>query len=205
MQVYNIIVVFRELRLTELLRQHVHGLLAGLPPPIITEIPNQLLALAFPDHQIECQFANRRLEVRDRRGQEVGRQLFCEIAVAALAKVKESGSQDVNAYGLNYDVVVPVTGHDRAGAYVSTYIGDLSRIEGAFGGSVTDVGIKATIEGECEINLSLEALPDRPEMLKAHVNYHFASPNVPADAQSLQALIQRMYEALFRALRTLPG
>ena len=202
---YNVVVVFRELRLSELLRKSVRELLPTLPPPMITELPNQLLAIVFPDLQVDCQFANRRLHANDRQAGEVGRQLFCEIVVAAVSRAKEAGNQTINAFGLNYDVLVPMTTYERAGQYVEKYLAERSGIAAAFGGSVTNAGIKTTIRSDCEVNFDLEALSDQPQILKAHVNYHFDGQEPPADAPGLHELIADKYQAFFRALAALPN
>lgn len=202
--VYNIVVVFRELRFTDLLRTAVRQLLPAYPNPLITEVPNQLIGVLYADQQIECQFANRRVEVRDRRGL-VGATPFCEIAVAATQKAVESGSQPIVSYGFNYTMLIPLEADSRAGQYVLKYLSEPERLGEAFGGKVTDVGINATVEADCEVNFDLGGVPDASNMLKAHGNYHFKDAEPPGEADKVRVALEAKYEDFCRALNALPG
>jgi len=205
---YNFIVVFRELRLNEVLLTLARKLLPVLPNPLVTEIPNQLIGVVYPDHAIQCQFANRRIDVRHTpRSEMVGEEPFCDVAVAAVEKTRESGNQDVIAYGFNYDVLMPLRDYDRPGQYVvSRFIANANLLTAIFGGKVEDGAIKVTISGEdCQVNFDLEGIPpDAPNRLKAHVNYHFADRLPPKDAAALCQVMQQKYGDFFRALQALP-
>lgn len=200
---YNFVVVFRELRLNELLLTYARKLLPTLPNPLVTEVPNQLIAVVYPDLSLQCQFANRRVDVRQTGRGPVGEPPFCEIGVAAVEKAKESGSQQIVAYGFNFDVLIPLKVHDTAGQYVATYLADKESVGAIFGGSIKDAGVKVSISAECEVNFDLEGLPDAPNVLKAHVNYHYPDKSPPTDPAELCRLMQQKQEEFFRALNAL--
>lgn len=205
---YNFIVVFRELRLNEALLMHARRLLPALPNPLVTEIPNQLIGVVYPDHSIQCQFANRRVDIRHTpRSGLVGEAPFCEVAVAAVERARESGSQDVVAYGFNYDVLMQLRDYDRPGQYVvQRFLANPNVLAAIFGGTVADGRITVIIAaGDCQVNFDLEGFPpDAPNLLKAHVNYHFTDHAPPNDAAELCQLMQQKYEDFFRALQALP-
>lgn len=205
---YNFIVVFRELRLNEVLLMGVRRLLPALPNPLVTEIPNQLIGVVYPDHAIQCQFANRRVDIRHSpRTEMVGEEPFSDVAVAAVERAKESGSQDVIAYGFNYDVQMQLRDYDSPGQYiVNRFIANPNLLTAIFGGHIEDGKINVSIAGgDCRVNFDLEGIPpDAPNLLKAHVNYHFADQAPPNDAGALRELMQQQYEEFFRALQALP-
>lgn len=205
---YNFIVVFRELRLNEVLLMHARRLLPALPSPLVTEIPNQLIGVVYPDHAIQCQFANRRVDVRHTpRTEVVGEAPFCDVAVAAVERARESGSQDVVAYGFNYDVLMNLRDYERPGQYVvQRFLAKPNVLATIFGGPVEDGRITVTIAGgDCHVNFDLEGFPpEARNQLKAHVNYHFAGHTPPSDAAELCQAMQQKYEEFFRALQALP-
>ena len=205
---YNFIVVFRELRLNEALLTHARRLLPALPNPLVTEIPNQLIGVVYPDHAIQCQFSNRRVDVRHTpRSEVVGEEPFCDVALAAVERARESGSQDVVAYGFNYDVLMQLRDYDRPGQYiVSRFLANPSLLAATFGGNVVDGGVKVIIAGnDCQVNFDLESIPpDAPNLLRVHVNYHFADQSPPNGAAELCELMQEKHQDLFRALQALP-
>jgi hypothetical protein len=204
---YNFIVVFRELRLNDMLLTHARRLLPTLPNPLVTEIPNQLIGVVYPDHSIQCQFANRRVEVRHTsRSGLVGEAPFCDVAVAAVERARESGSRDTVAYGFNYDVLLG--NYDKPGQYITArFLADPNLLAAIFGGSIEDAAVKITVgTSDCRVNFDLEGVPpDAPTVLKAHINYHFADPSPPNDASELCQLMQQKHGDFFRALQALPA
>lgn len=208
LRAYNFMVVFRELRLNETLLTHARRLLPTLPNPLVTEIPNQLIGVVYPDQSIQCQFANRRVQVtHTSRTGLVGEAPFCEIAIAAVERARESGSQDIIAYGFNFDVLFrELRNYHSPGQYIARFLVDPNLLAGIFGGSVEDAGVKVTIgTTDCQVNFDLEGVPpEAPTELKAHVNYHFASPSPPSDASELCRLMEQKHGDFFRALAALP-
>jgi len=206
---YNFIAVFRELRLNELLLRHARRLLPTLPNPLVTEIPNQLIGVVYPDHSIQCQFANRRVVVtHTSRNGIVGEAPFCDVAVAAVERARESGSRDIVAYGFNFDVFTKLRDYDRPGQYIiARFLADPNLLAAIFAGSVEDAGVKVTVaRADCQVNFDLEGQPpDAPTELKAHVNYHFADQSPPNDASELCQLMRQKHEDFFRALQALPA
>jgi hypothetical protein len=206
LRAYNYIVVFRELRLNEMLLTSARRLLPALANPLVTEIPNQLIGVVYPDHSIQIQFANRRVEVRH-ASELVGEAPFCEIAIAAVQKARDAGNQDVIAYGFNFDVLfTQLRDYHGPGQYIAKFLADPSLLAAIFGGSVEDAGIKVTIRTtDCQVNFQLEGTPpEAPTALKARVNYHFTDQPPPNDPSDLCRLMEQKYGDFFRALGALP-
>lgn len=65
---YNMAVVFRSLGFGQILSQLARRLLPKHPSPLIMETPNQIPAIVHPDRRIDCQFADRRVRVAEKRG-----------------------------------------------------------------------------------------------------------------------------------------
>jgi hypothetical protein len=204
---YNFIVVFRDLRLNEVLLTYARKLLPTLPNPLVTEIPNQLIGIVYPDHSIQCQFADRRVVVaQTSRTGLPGEAPFCDVAIAAVAKAIESGNRDTVAYGFNFDVLLK--GYDKPGQYITArFLADPNLLAAIFGGTIEDAGVTIAVgTSDCRVTFDLEGVPrDAPNILKAHVNYHFADPSPPSDASKLCQLMQQKHGDFFRALQALPA
>jgi len=188
---YNIVVVFRELKFGPMLSEPARRLLEGHPSPLITEIPNQVLAVVYPDRQIQCEFADRRVKVTDGRGTEPGAEPFAQVVINATQAAGRASAAQIVAYGYNYELHIPV-GEEDAGAFLRTrFLSEAAKIGQAFGGTVGPVGISASVRlaDDCQANFGIEPIPERPGYAKAHVNYHYEgkSPSLQSDELSAQA------------------
>lgn len=202
---YNIVVVFRELKFGRVLSELARKLLQGHPSPLITEIPDQVLAVVYPDRQIQCQFANRRVDVRDNRGTTPGTEPFPQVAINAVNAAREASGAEIVAYGYNYELDMPL-GEGDAGAFLrTTFLKRPSEIGDAFGGTVGAVGISAsvTLPGGCRASFDIGSIPERPAYAKAHVNYHYERMEPPTDAGALAEEAEHRYGEFRAALEKL--
>jgi hypothetical protein len=183
---YDIVVVFAELRFGPVLSELARRLLPGHPAPLITEIPNQVLAVVYPDRQIQCEFANRRATVRDSRGGQPGAEPFGQVAINAVGAAREAGAPRIVAYGYNYELHMPL-GNGDAGAFLRTrFFRQPDEIGQAFGGRGGPVGIGASVTlSDCEVKFDIAPIPERSGYAKAHVNYHYEGREPPPDAEAL--------------------
>jgi hypothetical protein len=202
---YNIVVVFRELKFGPVLSELARKLLHGHPSPLITEIPNQVLAVVYPDRQIQCQFANRRVDVRDSRGTTPGAEPFPQVVINAVDAAREASGEKIVAYGYNYELDMPL-GEGDAGAFLrTTFLKRPGEIGDAFGGTVAAVGISAsvTLPGGCQATFGIGPIPERVGYAKAHVNYHYDSDKLPSDPVALAEEVERKYQEFRAALERL--
>jgi len=200
---YNIVVVFQELRFGQVLYELARNLLPGHPSPLITEIPNQLLVVVYPDRKLQCQFANRRVEVRDNRDVGPGTEPFSQVAVKAVEAASQASGCNIVAYGYNYVVQLPI-GQDPGQFIRTRFFKSPETLGDAFGGEVGSVGIKASIKlADCKAIFDIEPVPDRPELIKAHANYHYERTKLPTDANALTEEIQQKYDEFKAAMERL--
>ncbi len=201
---YNLVVVFEELRFGAPLNELARRLLPGHPAPLITEIPDQVLAVIYPERQIQCQFANRRVEVRDGRGVDPGIDPFGTVAINAIEAAARASGKPIVAYGYNFDVNLSLGEDDPATFLRSRFLKDPHTLSQAFGGEVKAVGIKASIHrSDCEANFDVEPLDGKIGLVKAHVNYHYEGKSPPQQADMLVTQIRERYNEFLQALRQL--
>jgi hypothetical protein len=201
---YDIVVVFAELRFGPVLSELARKLLPGHPAPLITEIPNQVLAVVYPDRQIQCEFGNRRAKVRDSRGGQPGAEPFGQVAINAVGAAREAGARSVVAYGYNYELHMPL-GNGDAGTFLRTrFFRQPDEIGQAFGGKGGPVGISASVMlADCEVNFDIAPTPERSGYAKAHVNYHYEGKEPPPDGAALAEEAERRYDEFRAALERL--
>ena len=202
---YNVVVVFRELKFGPILSELARKLLHGHPSPLITEIPNQVLAVVYPDRQIQCQFANRRVDVRDSRGTTPGAEPFPQVVINAVNAAREASGAQIVAYGYNYELDMPL-GEGDAGAFLRTrFFKQPGEIGEAFGGTVGAVGISASVAlpGGWQANFDIGPIQERAGYAKAHVNYHYDSGEPPSEPGALVEEIEQKYREFRAALEQL--
>ena len=200
----NVVVVFEALKFGPALSELARRLLPGHPSPLITEIPDQLLAVAYPERQIQCQFANRRLDVRDTRGVEPGAEPFSETAVRAIEAAAAAGASGIVAYGYNYELLLSLREGDPGTFLQTRFFTNPQKLGDAFGGKVGAVGISASVELDgCQANFDIGPQPEMPGYLKAHVNYHCQDRRPPQDGQLLAEEMRQKYEDFKAALERL--
>jgi hypothetical protein len=202
---YNIVVVFSELKFGPVLSELARKLLHGHPSPLITEIPNQVLAVVYPDRQIQCEFANRRVKVTDNRGTEPGAEGFAQVVVNATNAVTHASGAEIVAYGYNYELHIPV-GDQDAGAFLrARFLRQHNEIGQAFGGSVEGVLIGASVSlgHDCQANFEIQPIPERPGYAKAHVNYHYDKKSPPLELETLGAEARQKCDEFRAALERL--
>lgn len=201
---YSIVVVLRELRFGPVLNELGRKLLPGHPSPLITEIPNQVLAVVYPDRQIQCQFANRRVDVSDTRGATPGADPFPLVAINAVAAAREASGAGIVAYGYNFELHMPL-GDGDAGTFLRTrFFKNPTDIGDAFGGTVGPVGIAASVTlPDCAINFDIGPIPERAGYARAYVNYHYEPGTPPSDPGALTEEVDRKYEQFRAALEKL--
>lgn len=199
----NVVVVFRELRFGQVLYELARKLLPEHPSPVITEIPNQLLVVVYPERKLQCQFANRRVEVRDNRGIDPGSDPFSSVVMKAVEAASEASSAPIVAYGYNYDVQLPI-GQDGGQFIRARFFQKPEDLSHAFEGQVGNVGIKAAIKlADGQANFAIEAVPDQPNLVRAHINYHYEERTRPPDATALTEEIQQKYDEFKAAMERL--
>ena len=199
---YNFVVVFEELPIGAVLHELARRLLPEHPSPLITEIPDQLLAVIYPERQLQCQFANRRVDVRDGRGVEPGIEPYGTVAINAVDSAKRASGKGIVAYGYNFDVHLPLPGDDPASFLKARFLSDPQKLGRAFDGDVRSVGVKASIQqADRQANFDIEPLADGGRgLIKARVNYHYEGGEPPLDAQALVTQVRERYEEFLAAL-----
>lgn len=201
---YNMVVVFRELRFTQVLTELARRLLPEHPSPLITEIPSRLLSVVYPDRGIDCQFANRRVQVRDKRGGIPGENPFPVIALNAIEAASQSsgGHEGIVAYGFNYTLHLR---EGQAANYLSArFFSNATKISQAFAGELRQIGFVAAIsipERRCLAKLTLMPVADAADLIEVVVNYHYEGQSPPLLSQGLTQQTATQYDEFLRVLR----
>lgn len=189
----------------QVLYELARDLLPGHPAPLITEVPNQVLAVVYPDRQLKCQFANRRVDIADARGSEPGTDPFVQVAMNAIGAARQAGGAQIPvvAYGYNYDVQLTLR-MDSGDFLRSRFFSNPEALGSAFNGTVEAVGIKVSVKtADCQANFDIEPILGQAKSVKAHVNYHFEGKAPPQEAEALAEQVMEKYRHFRQALERL--
>lgn len=199
-------VVFREIRFTQVLSELARRLLPDHPSPLITEIPSQLLAVVYQDRRIACQFANRRVQITDKRGQIPGEKPLTTVAVNAIEAASQSsgGRKEIVAYGYNY--TVHLTEPAAANFISARFFSDATKVSSAFKGELQGIGFEATInipQRQCQVNFALAPVPNTVNLIQTVINYHYEGQSPPHSAEELSQQVAAQYDEFLQVLRQL--
>lgn len=200
----SVVVVVPELRFGAVLSELARKVWPAHPAPLITEVPDQVLTVVYPDRQLQCQFANNRVEVKDSRGVAAGSDPFPLVAVNAFKALYASSGENITAHGLNFELHVPISGHTPPGFVQGEFfLNPQQRIADPFGAQLADLGFIAIMDRpDCRIQLLVE--PSKFEgSLRVHANFHFEGRPPPLEEGEFRISFEREYESFKEALSRL--
>ncbi len=194
----NITIVYRELDFGLVSLDKLTGIFPREPQPIVTSFPD-VLVIQYPNGVL-LQLLDRRLRLDD-RSSDLSRSPLSAILGPI---VTAAGQTDLVAYGYNYDVVFGLTGVDDSGAFlVDTFLKNPSGIEGKLNGALGRIKLELVYDVEdSRYSLRLES-PNSDNVLRAHLNVHYADKELVTDEDSLGKSLSHHYECLHRSLKEL--
>lgn len=195
----NITVVFETLDLEQVSRDELRSSLAELGRPVLTEIPDQMIALVYPEANVACVIGNRRIRVDFRKEGELGEDKVSHIA--SQARLVLAGLSMV-AYGFNFDSVVTVVGPTSAEEHLKSVLVANSieleaKLRGRLGATTIELGY---LRDGKECTLRLQPISGR--QIRAHLNVHFATSELPVPQELAQMVISE-FDDLERILHEL--
>lgn len=194
----NITVVFDRLELPEISRDALRQLLPGEPPPVLTDVPNELISLVYPTLQTIGTFGNRRISFDDTAQREIERSLLPGLTLSAARLIR---GPRVVAFGFNYIATAMVKNIDDVGMFfVDRLLKSRKRIETRLEGTLRGLSLRLNYEREgVRYTLRVEPMDIGVAVLRSRFNAHFAQSELP----SLKVLtkmfsleLERMVEAL---------
>jgi hypothetical protein len=200
----SVVVAVPELRFGAVLSELVRKLWPAHPAPLITEVPGQVLTVIYPDKQLQCQFANNRVEVTDSRGLAAGADPFPLIAVNAFQALYTSSGDKTVAHGFNFELHVPVVGHTPPSfVHGRFFLNPQQNIADAFQAQLSELGFIAIMDRQgCRIQLLVE--PSKLQAsLRVHANFHFEGASPPLKEDEFRDTFEREYESFKDALSRL--
>jgi len=195
----NITIVYREFNFGLVSLDKLTRIFPGEPQPIVTSFPAEVLVSRYPNGVL-FQLLDRRLRLDD-HSPNLSRSPLPTILGPV---VTAAGQTDLVAYGYNYDVVFGLTGVDNSGAFlVDTFLKSPSGIEGKLNGTLGRIKLELIYDVEdSRYSLRLEP-PNSDNVLRAHLNVHYADKELVTDEDSLGKSLSHHYERLHRSLNEL--
>ena len=204
---YDMVVVFSDLRFGQVLNELAKKIYPNHPSPLITEIPKQLLSIIYPDKNIQCQFANKRLQISDKRGAVPGEDPFSMIAVGAIeAATYPEKKEKIIAYGYNYLVQLK---QKNPTDYIKDHFfsANFTQIESkVFTGTIQNLGFN-TIISVPKINgivtFTLTSQDQNSDIITSQINFHYSNGNPPTTLDDINHQVTSQYDDFLKALREL--
>ena len=197
----SLVVVFEELKLGTVLSELARRLWPEHPAPLISEVPGQVLSVVYPDRQIQCQFANNRVEVNDSRGVEPGTEPFPLICANAVQAAVEASGEKITAFGYNFDLSFPLDETTPKEFLTDRLFHNPERLADAFGAQLNDLGVIAAMtRDDCKIQLLVERSPLQGNYLRVYANHHFEKRRPPSDSSVFAEAFRGEYENLQSAV-----
>lgn len=204
---YNIVVVFKEMRFTQVLDELAIKILPEHPAPLITKIPGQLLSIIYPDRNIHCQFANKRVQVSDKRGLTPGEHPFGLIASGAIKAAyypAEKREDKIVSYGYNYAINLK---QNEATSFISSrFFSNCDKIQNVFKGNLRSVGFETNIfisQKNCLAKFVLNSQAGISDIIIATINFHYESQIPPDTAEEINQQATSQYDEFFQILEKL--
>jgi hypothetical protein len=195
----NITIVYEKLDLEALDQNALRRDLVEGVAPVVTEIPNEMIALMYPQLQIACLLGDRRVRVNDGSQLPIEERPVAAIAVAADKLVNSK----VVAYGFNYSAVVSLKGVETPGVFLKDrFLQDPDGIEERINGVINAVSLRL-LYSQDHTAYQLTVEPEANDRIKVHLNAHFEKPDALPDTETLQALFKREFETFLTTLKVL--
>lgn len=194
----NITVVFDRLELSAISRDGLRELLPGEAPPIVTDVPDELISLVYPTLQIMGIFRNRRIAFDDTGQREIDRSLLPSLTLSAAHLIR---GPRVVAFGFNYVITAVVKNVDDFGMFlVDRLLKGRNRIEARLEGTLRGLSLRLNYEREgVRYTLRVEPTDIGAAVLRSHFNAHFAQDKLPRLKElnrMFSSELERMAEAL---------
>lgn len=195
----NITIVYERLDLEVLDRNALRRDLVEGVAPVVTEIPNEMIALVYPQLQIACLLGDRRIRVNDGSQLSIGERPIAVIAVAADKLVNFK----VIAYGFNYNAVVSLKGVETSDVFLKDrFVKDPDGIEERIKGMIQAVSLRLLYSRD-HTAYQLTVEPEANDRIKVRLNAHFEKPDALPDAETLRAAFKREFEGFMTTLKAL--
>lgn len=198
LQGINITIVYREFDFRSVSLDKLIGVFPEGPQPVVAKFPD-VLVIQYPNG-VSFQLLDRRLRLSDPSA-DLPRSRLPNILGPIVAAAGQTG---VVAYGYNYDVVLGVSGVDDSGAFLlDKFLRERSQVEGDLDGSLSRIKLELIYDVEdSQYSLRLEPA-NSDNVLKAHLNVHYAHAELVTDEDSLAEQLSQHYDRLRQSLSQL--
>ncbi len=196
----NITLVYDAVNLEDIDRNALRRQIVPETPPVVTEIPGEMIALVYPTMQVACILGDRRVRVNDGSQQTIGNRPLAAITLATAGLIDR---QRLLAYGFNYDILLTLSGVDDSGRLLTeNFLLEPSQLAHRLNAQLHATSLRLNYARQgTRYELALE--PDQAGRIKAHLNVHFEGPECLPNADTLQASFQSEFDGLIATLRNL--
>jgi len=194
----NITLVYESLSTSTIDLNRLRKELVGGLSPVITEIPDNAIALMYPQLQIGCMIGNNRVQVNDGSQEPVGSRPISAVVHAAHNII---GSKLI-AFGFNYEVLAVFDQDDLPASFKARFLCNPEDLEARLGGTIHNVGLRLNYRRE-SVACQLVLEPVEISKLRAHLNVHFESVNQLPEANQLNASFQQEFDNFMQVLKAL--
>jgi len=194
----NIIIVYRKLDFRSVSLDELTGAFPEAPEPVVAKFPDVLFVQY--SNGVSFQLADRRLRLNDPSA-DLSRSRLPNMLGPIVAA---AGQTDLVAYGYNYDVVLGLSGVDDSGAFLlEKFLRERSQVEGDLDGSLSRIKLELIYDVE-DSRYSLRLEPANSDnVLRAHLNVHYARGELITDEDSLAQRLSHHYDSLCHSLNQL--
>ena len=205
LQFFNVVVVYESIDLLSISRDQVREIGQGLPQPLLTDIPGEILLVVYRDSRIHCQFDRRRLTLQAQEPEErlIETDTVPSMLHRAIAAMRHPRA--VQAFGLNYTVTGRLEGPVPVGAHLrDRFLADSNGTARALQGSLDGASVRLNYSYPAfrsTNTLSLEQGNDQSTLL-CTLNVHLEPSDVP-EAPKLQRLLSDGHSHLRETLARL--
>lgn len=194
----NITVVYQEFDFRSVSLDGLTGVFPEGPQPVVAKFPD-VLVIQYPNG-VSFQLLDRRLRLNDPSA-DLSRSPLAAILEPIVAA---AGQTDLVAYGYNYDVVFGLSGVDNSGAFLlDKFLRERSQVEGDLNGNLSRIKLELIYDVE-DSRYSLRLEPANSDnVLRAHLNVHYAHAELVTDKGLLAERLSRHYDHFHQSLSEL--
>ncbi len=191
----NITLVYDALDLQTVNSGKLKGLIADIKP-MVMDMPEMIVAV-YPPAPIIIQIGDKRIRITlQQQNENIGSIPLWDIALRCQELVPQS--QQLVAYGLNYDVAVQVENGDVQEITTRLFIPDLQVIEDVLNGKLLSFTPRLQFKRE-QVHYDLILEPLEKQIIKAHLNAHFGDEALEIS----EAILKKAFYQEFKYLTSM--
>ena len=195
----NMTVVLEVLDLDQVKRDELRASLGELGSPVVTEIPDQIIAFVYPQENAACIIGDRRIRANFSKEPQLGLEKVSYIITQARQVLS---AFTMVAYGFNLDTVATTVGPVSSEQQLkSALVHNPQALEAKLRGQLGAVGVQlAYVRDQWEYTLRLQPISER--QIRTALNVHFPVSELPTLELLIQSAVSE-FDELKRILRDL--